>query len=141
MTTKTKDKDAEPKPWDEIAIGDQVKHAQWGVGTVLFRSGSGELAKAIVVFPEEGQKKLMLKYAKLKKVGSAPKSEVAAKIKAAVAAEKAAAIEEEEVEAKPIMPQDEEALPPPEGDEPDIFEEDEEDRFAEREEEDRGGDE
>ncbi|MCL5271546.1 MAG: hypothetical protein M1457_13565 [bacterium] len=56
--------------WDQIDIGDQVKHGKWGVGTVLFRSGSGANAKAIVVFPEEGQKKLMLKYAKLKKVGS-----------------------------------------------------------------------
>jgi hypothetical protein len=59
-----------PQEWDSIEIGDQVKHAKWGVGTVLFRSGMGSNAKAIVVFPEEGQKKLMLKYAKLKKVGS-----------------------------------------------------------------------
>lgn len=59
-----------PQEWDAIEIGDQVKHAKWGVGTVLFRSGNGNSAKAIVVFPEEGQKKLMLKYAKLKKVGS-----------------------------------------------------------------------
>lgn len=56
--------------WDQIEIGDQVKHVKWGVGTVLFRSGTGANAKAIVVFPEEGQKKLMLRYAKLKKVGT-----------------------------------------------------------------------
>lgn len=56
--------------WDQIEIGDQVKHPKWGVGTVLFRSGNGDKSKAIVVFPEEGQKKLMLKFAKLKKVGS-----------------------------------------------------------------------
>jgi hypothetical protein len=55
---------------DQIEIGDQVRHAKWGVGTVLFRSGSGDGAKAIVVFPEEGQKKLMLRYAKLTKVGT-----------------------------------------------------------------------
>src|SRR5262245_34364445 len=59
-----------PQEWDVIEIGDQVKHAKWGVGTVLFRAGNGTNAKAIVVFPEEGQKKLLLKYAKLKKVGS-----------------------------------------------------------------------
>ena len=59
-----------PQEWEAIEIGDQVKHAKWGVGTVLFRSGTGNSAKAIVVFPEEGQKKLMLKYAKVKKVGS-----------------------------------------------------------------------
>jgi hypothetical protein len=65
---------AESREWDDISIGDQVKHAKWGVGTVLFRSGMGDDAKAIVVFPEEGQKKLMLCHAKLKKVASAPKS-------------------------------------------------------------------
>jgi len=53
---------------EQIEIGDQVKHSKWGVGTVLYKSGSGDRAKAIVVFAEEGQKKLLLKYAKLKKV-------------------------------------------------------------------------
>jgi hypothetical protein len=65
-----KKKDESANDWDQIEIGDQVKHAKWGVGTVLFRSGTGETAKAIVVFPEEGQKKLMLKYSALVKVGS-----------------------------------------------------------------------
>lgn len=63
-------KDEGTEDWDQIEIGDQVKHPKWGVGTVLFRSGMGNNAKAIVVFPEEGQIKLMLKYAKLKKVGT-----------------------------------------------------------------------
>lgn len=58
--------------WSQIEIGDQVQHPKWGAGTVLFRSGTGEHAKAIVAFPEEGQKKLMLKYAKLKKTGTTP---------------------------------------------------------------------
>jgi len=53
---------------DEIEIGDQVKHPKFGMGTVLYKSGTGDRAKAIVVFPEEGQKKLLLKYAKLKKI-------------------------------------------------------------------------
>jgi hypothetical protein len=65
-----KNKDEGSAEWDQIEIGDQVKHPKWGVGTVLFRSGMGNNAKAIVVFPEEGQIKLMLKYAKLKKVGT-----------------------------------------------------------------------
>ncbi|MCE5230558.1 hypothetical protein LLG95_13330 [bacterium] len=67
--SKKKDQESE-ESFEQIDIGDQVKHVKWGVGTVLFRSGSGDNAKAIVVFPEEGQKKLMLKYAKLKKVGT-----------------------------------------------------------------------
>lgn len=65
-----KNKDEGSGEWDQIEIGDQVRHGKWGVGTVLFRSGMGNSAKAIVVFPEEGQKKLMLRYAKLKKVGT-----------------------------------------------------------------------
>ena len=67
---KKKETTSDSGPFAQIDIGDQVKHAKWGVGTVLFRSGSGNNAKAIVVFPEEGQKKLMLRYAKLKKVGT-----------------------------------------------------------------------
>ena len=55
--------------FDQFEIGDQVRHPKWGVGTILYRSGSGDRAKAIVVFPEEGQKKLLLKYAKLRKLG------------------------------------------------------------------------
>ena len=53
---------------EEIEIGDQVLHSKFGMGTVLYKSGSGDRAKAIVVFAEEGQKKLLLKYAKLKKI-------------------------------------------------------------------------
>lgn len=55
-------------PFDDFQIGDQVEHAKFGVGTILFRSGSGESSKVIVVFSEEGQKKLALKYAKLRKI-------------------------------------------------------------------------
>jgi hypothetical protein len=65
-----KNKEEASAEWDQIEIGDQVRHPKWGVGTVLFRSGMGNNAKAIVVFPEEGQKKLMLRYAKLKNVGT-----------------------------------------------------------------------
>ncbi|MBN1899755.1 hypothetical protein JW926_00350 [Candidatus Sumerlaeota bacterium] len=60
---------------DDIEIGDQVKHSKFGTGTVLYKSGSGERAKAIVVFPEEGQKKLLLRYAKMKKIKEAKSAE------------------------------------------------------------------
>lgn len=52
----------------EFEVGDQVKHPKWGVGNILFKSGTGDHAKVVVVFPEEGQKKLLVKKAKLKKV-------------------------------------------------------------------------
>ena len=53
---------------DEYETGDQVKHPKWGVGTVLFKNGTGERQKIIVVFPEQGQKKLLVKTAKLAKI-------------------------------------------------------------------------
>lgn len=61
-------KEGSSHPFDDFQIGDQVEHAKFGTGTILFRSGSGESSKVIVVFSEEGQKKLALKYAKLKKI-------------------------------------------------------------------------
>ena len=67
--------------WDRFDVGDQVKHPKFGAGTILFRSGEGEQAKAIVVFPEEGQKKLALRYAKLTKI-SASSARSASKAKA-----------------------------------------------------------
>ena len=53
---------------EEIEIGDLVRHPKWGEGTVLSKTGKGEDAKVVVVFPEAGQKKLLVKYARLKKV-------------------------------------------------------------------------
>ena len=91
-TQVTRPKTETHKEWDGISVGDQVQHPRWGVGTVMLRSGSGEDGKAVVVFPEEGQKKLLLRYAKLKKVSAAPKSGAAA-IRAAAAAAPAKAPE------------------------------------------------
>lgn len=53
---------------EEIEIGDLVRHPKWGEGTVLSKTGRGEDAKVVVVFQEAGQKKLLVKYARLKKV-------------------------------------------------------------------------
>ena len=125
-----KKQDEPVEEWDQIEIGDQVKHAKWGVGTVLFRSGNGENAKAIVVFPEEGQKKLMLKYAKLKKVGSTSLKAVE-KLKAEMQLPKPVkeiVVPDEEV-AIELGDDDEEGLILEEGDEVVGFD-DEEDGFA-----------
>ena len=56
------------KKIEEYETGDQVKHPQWGIGTVLFKEGTSARQKLTVVFPEEGQKKLLVKLAKLSKV-------------------------------------------------------------------------
>jgi DNA helicase-2/ATP-dependent DNA helicase PcrA len=47
--------------------GDAVVHGQWGEGTVLETSGSGEDAEAAVVFGTVGRKKLLLRMAPLKR--------------------------------------------------------------------------
>jgi len=52
----------------DFEMGDQVKHPKWGIGTIMFKSGSGDKIKVIVLFPEEGRKTLMLKYARLEKM-------------------------------------------------------------------------
>lgn len=53
---------------DEFETGDQIEHPKWGVGTILFKSGSGDRQKVIIVFPDEGQKKLLVKAANITKV-------------------------------------------------------------------------
>jgi DNA helicase-2/ATP-dependent DNA helicase PcrA len=48
--------------------GQRVRHAKYGEGTVLLREGDGEDAKLTVLFQKHGVKKLMEKFANLKKV-------------------------------------------------------------------------
>ena len=55
-------------------IGDKVRHFKWGIGTVMERIASGEKMKVTVLFQEVGPKKLMVQYANLEKIASAPAS-------------------------------------------------------------------
>jgi DNA helicase-2/ATP-dependent DNA helicase PcrA len=48
--------------------GQRVMHAKYGEGTVLVREGDGEDAKLTVLFARHGIKKLMEKFANLKKI-------------------------------------------------------------------------
>jgi DNA helicase-2/ATP-dependent DNA helicase PcrA len=48
-------------------IGSKVRHAKFGVGTILGAEGEGEDTKLTVSFPGYGQKKLMAQYAGLEK--------------------------------------------------------------------------
>ena len=52
----------------EFEQGEQVEHPKWGIGTIIYKQGAGDNQKLLVLFPEEGQKKIQAKYAKLKKV-------------------------------------------------------------------------
>lgn len=54
-------------------IGDKVKHPKFGTGTVMFRSGEGENQKLTVKFAAEvGEKKLLAKFANLKRISERP---------------------------------------------------------------------
>jgi DNA helicase-2/ATP-dependent DNA helicase PcrA len=58
------DKDAEA---NGLVEGCEVVHPKYGKGVLFARSGSGDLAKVSVYFPQVGKKKFLLKYASLKK--------------------------------------------------------------------------
>ena len=49
--------------------GIRVEHPLFGEGKVLAVDGHGAQAKATVFFQEVGQKKLVLKFAKLQRIG------------------------------------------------------------------------
>jgi len=53
----------------QISAGDTVRHDRWGEGVVLTVSGSGSDAEATVRFEEAGEKRLLVAYAPLRKVG------------------------------------------------------------------------
>jgi DNA helicase-2/ATP-dependent DNA helicase PcrA len=72
---KSKDFDELKDPeWDDdpvmapYAMGDTVRHKQFGKGMVLSLSGSGDNLKVTVSFPNHGKKQLLAKIAKLEKV-------------------------------------------------------------------------
>jgi DNA helicase-2/ATP-dependent DNA helicase PcrA len=53
----------------DIEVGDKVRHDRFGVGQVTFLDGTDpQNIKAKVVFMHEGEKNLILKYAKLTKI-------------------------------------------------------------------------
>jgi DNA helicase-2/ATP-dependent DNA helicase PcrA len=51
-----------------VVAGDRVRHRQWGEGTVVETSDSGERAEAIVDFDERGRTRLLLAWAPLERV-------------------------------------------------------------------------
>ncbi len=54
--------------FDDFRVGDLVEHAIFGVGKIMALSGSGENQRVGVVFKDGLKKKLIVKFAKLKKV-------------------------------------------------------------------------
>mgnify|MGYP002725488007 CR=1 FL=1 len=54
--------------FDDFRVGDMVEHAIFGKGKIMALSGSGENQRVGVVFKDGLKKKLIVKFAKLKKV-------------------------------------------------------------------------
>jgi DNA helicase-2/ATP-dependent DNA helicase PcrA len=54
---------------DGIEPGDRVTHDTWGPGIVREVVGRGDKAEALVLFEDHGQKRLLLAWAPLRKVG------------------------------------------------------------------------
>jgi DNA helicase-2/ATP-dependent DNA helicase PcrA len=52
-----------------IGVGDDVRHAKWGDGVVLDVDGVGDKAEATIRFPSVGEKRLLLSWAPLERVG------------------------------------------------------------------------
>ena len=52
-----------------LRVGDDVVHGKWGEGVVLEVIGEGDKAEGIVRFAGIGEKRLLLAWAPLKKVG------------------------------------------------------------------------
>jgi len=52
-----------------IVAGDTVQHERWGEGVVVATSGYGEDAEATIRFGEVGEKRVLLSYAPITKIG------------------------------------------------------------------------
>jgi len=52
-----------------LRVGDDVLHGKWGEGVVLEVIGEGDKAEGIVRFASVGEKRLLLAWAPLKKIG------------------------------------------------------------------------
>lgn len=54
---------------DDYVVGTQVMHPKFGPGKILSKNGVGSDTKVVVFFPKHGQKKLLLRFAKLQIIG------------------------------------------------------------------------
>ena len=53
---------------EELAVGMRVVHGRFGLGTVQNLEGAGPDAKAMISFDNAGEKRLLLKFAKVRAV-------------------------------------------------------------------------
>jgi DNA helicase II / ATP-dependent DNA helicase PcrA len=60
---------ATPREVPSIVAGDTVEHERWGEGVVVSTSGHGDDAEATIRFGEVGEKRVLLSYAPITKIG------------------------------------------------------------------------
>ena len=60
------DADFVPVPMEELYEGETIEHNRFGAGKIISLSGTAPDMKATVVFDDYGEKRLLLKYAKLR---------------------------------------------------------------------------
>ena len=53
----------------EVSVGTDVRHPAWGTGVVIDLIGTGDAAEVTVRFPGVGEKRLLLAWAPLERVG------------------------------------------------------------------------
>jgi DNA helicase-2/ATP-dependent DNA helicase PcrA len=63
---QTSDDNFAPDASDEIKSGMNVEHQQFGAGRIVQIDGDGNIKKAVVFFPKFGEKKLLLRFARLR---------------------------------------------------------------------------
>ncbi len=52
-----------------LKVGDDVQHSTWGEGVIILIEGQGEKAEAVVRFPSVGEKRVLLSWTPLEKIG------------------------------------------------------------------------
>jgi DNA helicase-2/ATP-dependent DNA helicase PcrA len=52
-----------------LKVGDDVRHGKWGEGVIILLEGAGDKTEAVVRFRGEGEKRLLLSWAPLEKLG------------------------------------------------------------------------
>ena len=83
------DNQMETDPYGVFQAGDKVRHPKFGEGQIIQRSGTGDNTKFVVKFVEEGEKRLLACFAKLKRIQPVGTDERAAEKQKAALDEKA----------------------------------------------------
>ena len=68
VPVRTSDADFEPTPIMELKAGQRIEHNRFGFGNIVEITGSVTDLKAKIAFDEHGEKILLLKYAKIRRV-------------------------------------------------------------------------